>query len=42
MLLFYFLQTTREREDLLYIDLNDKCLQEELQTEKFTILVKCS
>ncbi|CAE1294460.1 PTPN9 [Acanthosepion pharaonis] len=31
-------QITREREDLLYIDLNDKCLQEELQTEKFTIL----
>lgn len=31
-------QLTREREDLLYIDLNDKCLQEELQTEKFTIL----
>lgn len=31
-------QTTRERENLLYVDVNDKCLQEELQTEKFTIL----
>ncbi|CAI9734115.1 tyrosine-protein phosphatase non-receptor type 9 isoform X2 [Octopus vulgaris] len=31
-------QLTREGEDLLYLDINDKFLQEELQTEKFTIL----
>ncbi|GAB1610995.1 tyrosine-protein phosphatase non-receptor type 9-like isoform X1 [Argonauta hians] len=31
-------QLTRESEDLLYLDVNEKLLQEELQTQKFTIL----
>ena len=34
-----FLQATRDREDLQYIDPSDRQLQREVNTEKFTVLV---
>ena len=36
----FFLQATRDREDLQFIDPSDRQLQREISTEKFTVLVK--
>lgn len=39
MIIFYFFQITRKKEELLHIDSNDELLLKEVATEKLTILV---